>query len=377
MVDALGRWSLHSNSAGNMVRVRRANLHNVAACAMAHRRLSCLRTCAPAKAARLIDFGTAGLEFFAVYEASDFSDDLASMLSSSPAMDLATFTPLASQILAAVEPLHTRATTIGLLRPIDIRVGTRDGRALHVMIQDLAWISPHVDEPAEPDAALEALVAPEGIHESLASDVYALGALFGRMLSGHWPTSSRVAWPADAPPPVPLMALVEEMLAGDPTQRPADAGVVMERLVVAVPAKRFALPRVSSTRPPVTNTASSTSPTVPNPTVPSPTVVRPTVPSPTARVDTPRVDSPRTSDSAPVVDAQRPAATQTGAWPRVGGASFTEELRLEQRGVPKPLWIAGLVMLLSGVGIIATCDGSANATSSVTDDAQAAPSVRY
>lgn len=362
VLDALGSWSLATSDAGDPVRVRRAKQRDVAACAAAQRRLSCLQRCATTKAAHLVEFGASGLELFAVYEAIEFGDDLASMMASSDTLDIATFTPLASQILAAIEPMHAMETTIGMVRPVDVRIGTRDGRALHVIVQDLAWISPGIDGPALPDPTLGALVPPEGIHDSLASDVYALGALFGRMLSGRWPSASQVRWPTDAPTPAPLRALVEQMLNPDPLRRPDNASAVIERLVVAVPARLFALPRTSPSGMAKTSLSRG---------------VIPPARRPESRGDTQPTAAPArqltSTTSAPGesnADLLPSPVPQIDSRPLVAESPGPTHSPTQRGGGDRrrSVWIAAIVATLACAGVVATCQASPDAAASVAGD---------
>ncbi len=187
-------------------------------------------------------------------------------------LDLETFVPIAAQVLKGIGHAHTRGVILRDVKPANIMLCERKGRANFVKILDFGLAKLLKDEhPVTEEHVLgtAGYLAPEAIRGSdldLSVDVFAVGVLFYYMLSGRLPfvgdDSATVFYKTihDAPTPlsevlpvdhaVPdgLMALIHRCLEKDPNDRPPDANAVVEELIDVVPAAMFRLPKIVSMR---------------------------------------------------------------------------------------------------------------------------------
>lgn len=208
------------------------------------------------------------------------------------ALSLPETVSITSQLLEAVGHAHVQGMMIRDIKPSNIMLCERNGRADHVVLLDFG-LAKLVDEGTA-DITRSRIVgtmgyiAPEvlrGAPVDLRVDVYAIGVMLYRMLSGRFPftgdNDAAVFFQTvhvDVPDlvellplyhgvPDGLIALVHDCLRKEPDGRPAHAAEVMERLVECVPATLLpgpaagvteVSPRMPST-PVLSSTATSTS----------------------------------------------------------------------------------------------------------------------
>jgi WD40 repeat protein len=139
---------------------------------------------------------------------------------------------LMGKIGDAVQCAHERGLIHGRLKPTNILI-TPDGEP-HVLDFGLTKLCPARDaaeltEPGETDGALACLapeqVASETEYTDSRTDVYSLGAVLFRLLTGQWPPqagNAPVSIGIDADPE--LAALLGKAIARDPSRRYASAG---------------------------------------------------------------------------------------------------------------------------------------------------------
>jgi len=187
------------------------------------------------------------------------------------------FVPIAAQVLKGINHAHMRDMMIRDIKPENIMLCERKGRANFVKILDFGLAKFTRNEAPLTEGYVlgtAGYLAPEAIKGeplTLQVDVYSIGVLFYHLLSGHLPfegqENATVFYKTINEPPrrlvdhlpvghdVPeeLLVLVSDCLEKDPNKRPADASVVVERLIDAVPAAYFKLPRARATAGPSTN----------------------------------------------------------------------------------------------------------------------------
>jgi serine/threonine protein kinase len=179
------------------------------------------------------------------------------------------FVPIASQVLKGMGYAHSRGLMHRDLNPTNIMLCEREGRANFVKILDfgLAKLKEGEVKVTEQHDLIgtAGFLAPEqikGEEVDLRVDVYALGVMFYRMLSGRMPfegehnatllykhvhekpTPLIELLPADHGVPAHLLRLIEDCLEKSPSQRPADADEIVEDLIDCVPSALFSLPRI-------------------------------------------------------------------------------------------------------------------------------------
>lgn len=183
-------------------------------------------------------------------------------------LTLSRFVPIAAQILKAAGHAHTLGIMIRDIKPANLMLTVKDGRAHYLKMLDfgLARAVGDADKVTrEQLVGTASYLAPEQIRGEALDvqvDVYAIGVLFYQLLTGRLPFAAESAAallykhvneePPDlldhAPPehelPAALGLLVSECMAKDKTMRPVDGNAVMEHLIDAVPARLFRLPRV-------------------------------------------------------------------------------------------------------------------------------------
>jgi serine/threonine protein kinase len=182
-------------------------------------------------------------------------------------LPLQEFTPIAAQILAAVGYAHDRSIMLRDIKPANIMLCERDGKANFVKVLDfgLAKLVDGDDEEVTKSHVIgtAGYLAPEQIKgepSDVRVDVYAIGVMLYVMLSGESPIQGEndgallynhvhgtpkplgSVLPAGHNIPEALIALVHQCLEKDPTRRPADASEIAEALFESVPPKLFALP---------------------------------------------------------------------------------------------------------------------------------------
>ncbi len=194
---------------------------------------------------------------------------LSDYIAQEQALDLPTFVPIAAQVLKGIGHAHSRGVMLRDIKPANIMLCERKGRANFVKILDFGLAKLIRDEqPVTEEHVLgtAGYLAPEVIQGDedldLRVDVFALGALFYFMLSGRLPfegsESATVFYktihddpiplhdvlPTDHALPEGLITLVHRCLAKRRTGRPDDANAVVEDLIDVVPASLFRLPKV-------------------------------------------------------------------------------------------------------------------------------------
>jgi serine/threonine protein kinase len=179
-------------------------------------------------------------------------------------LPLSVLLPVFAQLLVAVGAAHRQGVVVGGVRPQDVRIVAKEGGAVRVRLLDLGFASVlgvpmgrrgAVDHPAiyrapEPDVAADP-----------ASDVFSLGVLFVRMLTGPLPRSAsevertellraRLAQAHRDDPGFSdgLFTLLSEVVDPDLATRPRDAQRLLEALLEVVPASTLRLPNPSASR---------------------------------------------------------------------------------------------------------------------------------
>ena len=256
-------------------------------------------------------------------------------------MTLANFVPIAAQILKGLGYAHSRGLVHRDVRPSNIMLCVRKGRANFVKLLDFGLATLVAGErEVSPDPTLGAAdyLAPEQRHGGVVDarvDVYALGVLFYEMLAGHRPLDHThapppplgPALPADHGVPEGLIELVMQCLEEDPEARPADADAMVEALIDCVPAALFNLPVADG----ATGASSSTlTPAIASATldltIPGITRPAPPPPPPAARplASEPRLATASTSSTASIASTASTSSTASTAstteatHPRVG-----------------------------------------------------------
>lgn len=195
-------------------------------------------------------------------------------------LTLAEFVPIAAQILKALGYAHTQGMMHRDIKPGNIMLIVRKGRANFVKLLDFGMaklVEGERDITSEQILGTANYMAPEQVRgEPLDArcDVYACGLLFYRMLCGRLPFVAdnnaallykhvhEIPAPLESlmPPehdsPPDLLALIDRCLAKDPAERPADANAMTEELLACVPAQFFRLPVADGTE--VTSATSMT-----------------------------------------------------------------------------------------------------------------------
>ncbi len=182
-------------------------------------------------------------------------------------LSLREFVPIAAQILKGIGHAHSRELMVRDVKPANIMLCERKGRANFVKILDFGLAKLLRGEQAITEEHVMGTVgylAPEAIRGEaidLRVDVYAIGVLFYYMLAGRLPfegeSNAAVFYKTihEAPRdlrdllgqnhglPDGLVELIHQCLEKDPGNRPADADRIVERLIDVVPAVLFRLPR--------------------------------------------------------------------------------------------------------------------------------------
>jgi eukaryotic-like serine/threonine-protein kinase len=191
---------------------------------------------------------------------------LADFLDRHAPMTLEVFTPIAAQILKALNFAHKRGLMHRDIKPSNIMLCVRKGRANFVKILDFGLAKLTEDErdiTSEQIIGTANYLSPEQIRGEATDvrvDVYALGILFYAMLSGRLPFEADnnaallykhvheapppliEALPEDHDLPDALIDLIHRCMAKAAADRPQDAGAMVEAMRDCVPAELFHLP---------------------------------------------------------------------------------------------------------------------------------------
>jgi serine/threonine-protein kinase len=149
-------------------------------------------------------------------------------------LPLARALPLLRQLASALMALHRRGMVHRAVQPSNILLTTREGGS--VKLADFSMVKLPERNPPLPDHWLGCTdyCAPEQRENASAvgpeADVYSLGVLACRMLSGALPDLSQGAVDMPEGTPAALAALVRQATDPDPARRPAHAGVVLQAL---------------------------------------------------------------------------------------------------------------------------------------------------
>ncbi|MEM9454440.1 MAG: protein kinase [Myxococcota bacterium] len=198
-------------------------------------------------------------------------EPLSRYLSRRKRMPLEEFIPIASQILLGAGYVHERGIMMRDIKPPNIMLCERQGKANHVKLLDFG-LAKLIEEDEEDEITkahvigTAAYMSPEQIRGDkidVRVDVYALGVLFFLMLTGEQPISGDndaavlvnhvhgkpkslvERLPKGHRLPPRLVTLVESCLAKDPDQRPKDAAAMADALFEILPAPLFELPEAS------------------------------------------------------------------------------------------------------------------------------------
>lgn len=193
---------------------------------------------------------------------------LSKYISERGALTFEEFVPIAAQILKGMGYAHSRGVMIRDVKPSNIMLCEKNGRANFVKILDFGLaklLRGDTRITEEHIIGTVGYLAPEtlkGAPGDLRVDVYATGVLFYYMLAGRLPfegeNDAAIFYKTISEDPIDLdhllpvghavpgalIALVHRCLAKDPNERPADANLIVEQLIDAVPSTFFRLPRV-------------------------------------------------------------------------------------------------------------------------------------
>jgi len=304
-------------------------------------------------------------------------------------LDLGTFVPIAAQILKGIGHAHSRGVMLRDIKPANIMLCERKGRANFVKILDFGLAKLIRDErPVTEEHVLgtAGYLAPEVIQGSrdvdLRVDVFSLGALFYFMLSGRLPfegsenatvfyktihddpTALHEVLPTDHEIPEGLIALVHQCMSKDPADRPDDANAIVEQLIDVVPASLFRLPKIVRT--PEPGVPQRVTGEVPRPGYGNTGLVQlvgdQAISGRHAVVPATPAPAPR-ADSEPVTLPQDPHHT--------GPIEPIETVERSNRGLVVGL-AAAVVLLGGGLGYVALRGTTANADASTAAEASVA-----
>jgi serine/threonine protein kinase len=219
----------------------------------------------------MLDFGKEGRRAYLVMEYLQ-GESLSDYVERQGRLGLEEFVPIAAQILKGIGHTHSREMMVRDIKPANIMLCVRKGRANFVKILDFGLAKLTKGEKAITEEHVMGTVgylSPEQIRGDaidLRVDVYALGVLFYYMLSGHLPfegdNNATVFYKTINEPPrrltellpeghdIPegLIDLIHSCLEKDREDRPANADEIVEGLIDVVPAAMFRLPRAETQR---------------------------------------------------------------------------------------------------------------------------------
>jgi serine/threonine protein kinase len=213
----------------------------------------------------MYDYGREGGRAYIVMEYVD-GELLSDYMARKGRLTLAEFVPIAAQILKGVGHAHSRDLMIRDIKPANVMLCERKGRANFVKIIDFGlakMLEGDEDITKQHFIGTSGYLSPEqikGMDIDLRVDVYALGVLFYHMLSGRmpfeaendttllykhvheFPTPLSEILPANHGVPEELVHLIHDCLEKDPGARPRDANEIVEKLIDCVPMAMFKLP---------------------------------------------------------------------------------------------------------------------------------------
>ncbi len=177
---------------------------------------------------------------------------------------LPTLLPLFGQVLLAVSDAHRRGVVVGGVRPQDLRLVEADGTALVVRLRDFG-LAAVLGTPAGRSGATDhpaVYRAPEpDVSQYPSSDVFSLGVLFIRLLTGPLPIlgddtarvallRERLAQARDEVDlPDGIATLMSEAVDLDPGLRPCSAVQMLDTMLERIPAASLRLTEAESTEP--------------------------------------------------------------------------------------------------------------------------------
>jgi eukaryotic-like serine/threonine-protein kinase len=219
----------------------------------------------------MLDFGKEGRRAYLVMEYLQ-GELLSEYVERQGRLTLEEFVPIAAQVLKGIGHTHSREMMVRDIKPANIMLCVRKGRANFVKILDFGLAKLTKGEQAITEEHVMGTVgylSPEQIRGDeidLRVDVYALGVLFYYMLSGHMPfegdNNATVFYKTINEPPrrlstilpeghdIPegLIDLIHACLEKDRDDRPSNADEIVEGLIDVVPAAMFRLPRAETQR---------------------------------------------------------------------------------------------------------------------------------
>lgn len=217
----------------------------------------------------MYDYGREGGRAYIVMEWVD-GELLSDYMGRKGRLTLADYVPVAAQILKGVGHAHSRDLMIRDIKPANVMLCERKGRANFVKIIDFGlakMLEGDEDITKQHFIGTSGYLSPEqikGLDIDLRVDVYALGVLFYQMLSGRmpfeaendttllykhvhdFPTPLSEVLPDGHEVPEELVHLIHDCLEKDRDDRPRDANEIVERLIDCVPMSMFKLPPVTA-----------------------------------------------------------------------------------------------------------------------------------
>ena len=206
---------------------------------------------------RITDFGTtpSGLVYFVMERL--FGQDLEALLDADGRLPWGVFRPICLQTIKALSAAHSKGVVHRDIKPANIFLAEQEGAPHFVKVLDFGIAKLTADEADGLTGTDElfgtvSYMAPElaeGGQASPRSDTYSLGVLMYEALTGQVPFAEGTPFqilakhlnedpvpPREHVPEIPLEveAVILEMMAKDPEQRPASLRDVLERLV-AIP----------------------------------------------------------------------------------------------------------------------------------------------
>jgi serine/threonine protein kinase len=217
----------------------------------------------------MYDFGRAGDQAYIAMEYID-GEPLRRYLKRNERTNLREFAPIAVQVLEAVGFAHAHEIMLRDIKPSNIMLCERDGKASFVKLLDFGLAKLVGGDDVEITKAhvvgTAGYLSPEQIRGEpidVRVDVYALGVLFFVMLTGKSPiegdNDAAILYnhvhgaprrlvdelPAGHGLPEGLIALIHQCLAKDPNDRPADARALAEALRGCLPSDLLELPEAT------------------------------------------------------------------------------------------------------------------------------------
>ncbi len=217
----------------------------------------------------MLDFGRDGRDAYLAMEYLQ-GELLSEYVDRNRYLTLEQFVPIAAQILKGIGHAHSREMMVRDIKPANVMLCERKGRANFVKILDFGLAKLVKGDMAITEDHVMGTVgylSPEQIKGDpldLRVDVYAIGIMFYYMLAGRAPFAGednatifyktvnepppdlRTAAPHGEDLPDGLVDLIHRCLAKNRDERPSDADEVVEGLIDVVPAAMFRLPRAET-----------------------------------------------------------------------------------------------------------------------------------